>query len=209
MNPDDPDDGDEEEEEEQEADADDDDEPEELDDFGFSFSDQPDFPEGRGLGLPSRAPIAAPTYSFLVGREFSVRPRPSAAPAVAAAQLLRCQNTAELTGHNGCVNTLEARGSLLLSGSDDTQLIVWDMALPEAQAMVAAARPGHTANIFCAQWLRDDASRTVSCSRDGRVVLYDWLASAPLRTWRCSHGVAVKVRPLWCAAFHSSHAAAA
>ncbi len=60
---------------------------------------------------------------------------------------------AVLHGHRGCVNHISFNdsGSLLASGSDDTRLLLWDVAQRRQRA---AFITGHTFNIFCARYGR-------------------------------------------------------
>lgn len=58
---------------------------------------------------------------------------------------LSCESV--LDKHTGCVNTLSwnANGTLLASGSDDTDIVVWDYYTKKARHVI---KTGHTANIF-------------------------------------------------------------
>ncbi|CAH1798641.1 unnamed protein product [Owenia fusiformis] len=58
----------------------------------------------------------------------------------------------ELEGHTGCVNCLEwnQSGSLLASGSDDMQVIVWE---PLHHRKLTAIHTGHNGNIFSVKFL--------------------------------------------------------
>lgn len=53
----------------------------------------------------------------------------------------------KMKGHQGCVNTIiwNSTGDLLVSGSDDTQVMIWDMNRCSLQHSYMS---GHTANIF-------------------------------------------------------------
>ncbi|EME27124.1 WD and tetratricopeptide repeats protein 1 isoform 1 [Galdieria sulphuraria] len=59
----------------------------------------------------------------------------------------KLENIATLKGHSGCVNRLSfnEEGSLLLSGSDDCRLLVWDVAEGTLRDQVET---GHDRNIF-------------------------------------------------------------
>lgn len=59
----------------------------------------------------------------------------------------RLTKVATLEGHRGCVNHLRwsRNGALLVSGSDDHQVLVWDYATRRQRE---AIRTGHTGNIF-------------------------------------------------------------
>lgn len=71
--------------------------------------------------------------------------------------------------HRGSVNTISfnADGRLLLSGSDDRTVIVWNW---EAAAPAFSFHTGHSNNVFHAQFMpfSDDRS-IVSCAADGEV----------------------------------------
>eukprot|EP00794_Sanderia_malayensis_P000199 gene199-813_t len=74
-----------------------------------------------------------------------------------------------LTGHNGCVNTIvwNDRGNLILSGSDDCQLNVYDV---DRNAMLHSIRSGHRANIFSAKFLPlSSDEKVVSCCGSGTI----------------------------------------
>ncbi|KNC76598.1 hypothetical protein SARC_10909, partial [Sphaeroforma arctica JP610] len=81
--------------------------------------------------------------------------------------LQRMEQTKELVGHAGCVNTIQwnSSGNMLLSGSDDTDLIVWDFPSGKIRHKWAS---GHVNNIFCAQFMESDKT-VVSGARDGQV----------------------------------------
>ncbi|XP_024526260.1 WD and tetratricopeptide repeats protein 1 isoform X2 [Selaginella moellendorffii] len=68
------------------------------------------------------------------------------------ALLARLQREKALEGHNGCVNSLawNTTGSLLLSGSDDTRVNVWDY---NTRKLLQSVDSGHIANIFCTKFL--------------------------------------------------------
>lgn len=57
-----------------------------------------------------------------------------------------------LQGHTGCVNTIawNASGSLLVSGSDDTRVNVWDYG---SRRLLYSVDSGHSANIFCTKFM--------------------------------------------------------
>ncbi|XP_043270533.1 DDB1- and CUL4-associated factor 8-like [Venturia canescens] len=85
----------------------------------------------------------------------------------------RLQYLHSLEEHRDCVNTVEfnAQGNLLVSGSDDLEVIVWNWATGRMRKPYYS---GHRKNIFQASWLpRDDLSMMVTCSSDGQVRLLD------------------------------------
>ncbi|BBM97154.1 WD and tetratricopeptide repeats protein 1 [Marchantia polymorpha subsp. ruderalis] len=57
-----------------------------------------------------------------------------------------------MEGHQGCVNTLawNAKGSLLLSGSDDTKVNIWDYG---SRKLVHDIYTGHSGYIFCTKFM--------------------------------------------------------
>lgn len=77
-----------------------------------------------------------------------------------------------LRGHEGCVNCLSFNktGSLLVTGSDDLRLIVWDWM---RKRMVKSIPSGHQSNVFQSKFfdVGDNKSdiRLISSARDGRV----------------------------------------
>lgn len=77
----------------------------------------------------------------------------------------------KLHGHAGCVNDLNFNscGSLLASGSDDLDIIVWDW---QNQRKKFSFESGHNSNVFQSKFLpfKGD-THIVSASRDGQVRL--------------------------------------
>jgi len=72
-----------------------------------------------------------------------------------------------LDDHTGCVNTVSwsDSGSLLLSGSDDYSLNIYDS---YSTQLVHSIKSGHTANIFSAKFLPCTSdTKIVSCAGDG------------------------------------------
>ncbi|XP_072049225.1 DDB1- and CUL4-associated factor 8-like [Amphiura filiformis] len=75
----------------------------------------------------------------------------------------------ELKHHDGCVNTLHFNqsGSLLASGSDDLEVVLWDWAKKKP---VLVYESGHRSNVFQAKFMPFSGDTTlVSCARDGQV----------------------------------------
>ncbi|KAK7019403.1 WD and tetratricopeptide repeat protein [Halocaridina rubra] len=75
----------------------------------------------------------------------------------------------ELDGHRGCVNCIEfnSEGSLLLSGSDDYDIILWDV---YRQQKIKTLPTGHRGNIFSVKFLPQSEDRVViSGAGDGRI----------------------------------------
>ncbi|KAH9500217.1 WD and tetratricopeptide repeats containing protein [Bulinus truncatus] len=79
----------------------------------------------------------------------------------------------ELEGHGGCVNCLEwnEQGSILASGSDDLNIILWD---PFKHKMLSKLRTGHQGNIFSVKFLpHSNDSLIVTGAADHRINVHD------------------------------------
>eukprot|EP00871_Galdieria_phlegrea_P004301 jgi/Galph1/4872/GphlegSOOS_G3562.1 len=90
----------------------------------------------------------------------------------------------KIESHSGCVNTIHwnQRGTLLISGSDDTKLKIWDTS---RRKLVRSWDSGHTANIFCARFMPlTDDSVVVSCAADSQVRVSN-LAKQTVRPINC------------------------
>ncbi|XP_071533166.1 WD and tetratricopeptide repeats protein 1-like isoform X2 [Panulirus ornatus] len=75
----------------------------------------------------------------------------------------------ELEGHRGCVNCIEfnAEGSLLLSGSDDYDVVLWDV---YRQKRIKTLPTGHRGNIFSVKFLPQSGDRVfISGAGDGQI----------------------------------------
>ncbi|CAH1262251.1 DCAF8 [Branchiostoma lanceolatum] len=75
----------------------------------------------------------------------------------------------KLEHHEGCVNTLHFNqpGTLLASGSDDLNVVLWDWARNKP---VLIYNSGHRSNVFQAKFMPYSGDCTVvSCARDGQV----------------------------------------
>ncbi|GMJ12680.1 hypothetical protein like AT4G35140 [Hibiscus trionum] len=83
--------------------------------------------------------------------------------------VLRLDIYKKLEKHEGCVNTVSfnADGNILVSGSDDLQVIIWDWETGHAKL---SFQSGHTDNVFQARFMpyTDDRS-LVTCAADGEV----------------------------------------
>lgn len=76
---------------------------------------------------------------------------------------------AELDGHSGCVNTVHFNpsGDILISGSDDREIALWDWVAKSKQLSFAS---GHDDNVFQARIMPFSDDRTIiSCAADGQV----------------------------------------
>lgn len=89
---------------------------------------------------------------------------------------------AELEGHNGCVNTVSFNpsGELLVSGSDDQDIIVWKWA---SKKRVLSYHSGHEDNVLQARTMPYSDDRIiVSCAADGQVRFGTILENGTVRT---------------------------
>ncbi|GFP94841.1 ddb1- and cul4-associated factor 8 [Phtheirospermum japonicum] len=92
----------------------------------------------------------------------------------------------KLIGHQGCVNTVEfnSTGELLVSGSDDTQIKLWDWS---TQKLRLSYPSGHLDNIFQARIMPfTDDSKIVTSSADCQVRLSQLLDNGSVETKRLS-----------------------
>jgi WD repeat-containing protein 42A len=86
----------------------------------------------------------------------------------------------KLPGHEGCVNSLHFNqsGSLIASGSDDLNIIVWEW---EKRRKMVQFNSGHKANVFQSKLMPGDLLIT-SCSRDGQVRLAELSVTGAVRS---------------------------
>ncbi|PNY10958.1 WD and tetratricopeptide repeats protein 1-like, partial [Trifolium pratense] len=85
----------------------------------------------------------------------------------------RLSQEKELEGHLGCVNTIawNSKGSLLISGSDDTRMNIWSYS---GQKLLHSIDTGHTANIFCTKFIPETSDDLVaSGAGDAEVRLFN------------------------------------
>ncbi|KAI5404442.1 hypothetical protein KIW84_051564 [Lathyrus oleraceus] len=85
----------------------------------------------------------------------------------------RLSQEKELEGHLGCVNAVawNSKGSLLISGSDDTRINIWSY---YSQKLVHSIETGHTANIFCTKFIPETSDElVVSGAGDAEVRLFN------------------------------------
>ncbi|KAK6940224.1 WD40 repeat, partial [Dillenia turbinata] len=83
--------------------------------------------------------------------------------------LRRLTQEKELQGHQGCVNSIawNSKGSLLVSGSDDTQINIWSYS---GQKLLHSIDTGHSANIFCTKFVPETSDELlVSGAADAEV----------------------------------------
>lgn len=84
--------------------------------------------------------------------------------------VLRLEIYRKLEKHKGCVNTVSfnADGDILVSGSDDRRVILWNWETGKAQL---SFHSGHNNNIFQAKIMPYTDDRTiVTCAADGQVL---------------------------------------
>ncbi|KAL0736142.1 hypothetical protein Bca4012_012352 [Brassica carinata] len=85
----------------------------------------------------------------------------------------RLSQEQELEGHQGCVNAISwnSSGSLLVSGSDDLRVNVWDYS---SRKLLHSVETGHTANIFCTKFVPETSDElVVSGAGDAEVRLFN------------------------------------
>ncbi|XP_058753498.1 uncharacterized protein LOC131626674 isoform X2 [Vicia villosa] len=83
--------------------------------------------------------------------------------------VLRLDVFRKLDKHRGCVNTVgfNADGDILVSGSDDRKIILWDW---ETGRTRLSFHSGHSNNVFQAKFMPHSDDRTiVTCAADGQV----------------------------------------
>ncbi|KAJ7958942.1 WD and tetratricopeptide repeats protein 1 [Quillaja saponaria] len=84
----------------------------------------------------------------------------------------------ELEGHHGCVNAVawNSKGSLLISGSDDTRINIWSYS---SRNLLHTIDTGHSANIFCTKFIPETSDElVVSGAGDAEVRLFSLLRSS-------------------------------
>ncbi|XP_059459761.1 protein ALTERED SEED GERMINATION 2 [Corylus avellana] len=78
-----------------------------------------------------------------------------------------------MEGHQGCVNAVawNSKGSLLISGSDDTRLNIWSYS---SRKLLHSIETGHSANIFCTKFVPETSDElVVSGAGDAEVRLFN------------------------------------
>ncbi|KAH8957687.1 hypothetical protein BDL97_07G105500 [Sphagnum fallax] len=112
-------------------------------------------PDGNMFDLLDRRSLHVPEVPFPVLEPYARRALQMHSSLV---QRLVCQRVME--GHQGCVNSLawNAQGTLLISGSDDTRVNLWDYGSLKLSHSIDT---GHTANIFCTKFLPETGDDVV------------------------------------------------
>ncbi|KAM7253282.1 hypothetical protein ACFE04_008850 [Oxalis oulophora] len=85
----------------------------------------------------------------------------------------RLSQETELEGHDGCVNAVawNSKGSLLISGSDDTRINIWSYS---SRKLLHSIETGHSANIFCTKFVPETNDElVVSGAGDAEVRLFN------------------------------------
>ena len=111
----------------------------------------------------------------------------SEAHAVVCASTSTC-HCARSEEHTGCVNTLSwnESGSLLISGSDDCRVCVWDCG-GGTPTLRRAVKTGHRRNIFSALFLPGTADQqVVTCALDRTVQHVDLMTGESTRLATCA-----------------------
>ncbi|XP_012548661.1 DDB1- and CUL4-associated factor 8 [Bombyx mori] len=85
----------------------------------------------------------------------------------------RLEKLHQLQKHRGCVNSINfhPEGRLLASGSDDTNVVIWDWA---RKKVIQTIKTGHKSNVFQSKFLHLNSRsqlNIVTCARDGQVRL--------------------------------------
>ena len=112
----------------------------------------------------------------------------SEAHAVVCASTSTC-HCARSEEHTGCVNTLSwnESGSLLISGSDDCRVCVWDCGGGGTPTLRRAVKTGHRRNIFSALFLPGTADQqVVTCALDRTVQHVDLMTGESTRLATCT-----------------------
>lgn len=103
--------------------------------------------------------------------------------------LKRLQLEKELEGHQGCVNCLDwnSSGSLLASGSDDTNIIVWD---PSTHKALNTVQTGHRGNIFSVKFFPHTRDKFIaSGAADSNVYIHDVTYNEKIHSFSCNSRV--------------------
>ncbi|GAV66810.1 WD40 domain-containing protein [Cephalotus follicularis] len=85
----------------------------------------------------------------------------------------RLAQESELEGHKSCVNAVSwnSKGSLLISGSDDTTINIWSYS---GRKLLHSIDTGHSTNIFCAKFVPETSDElVVSGAGDAEVRLFN------------------------------------
>lgn len=110
---------------------------------------------------------------FVDTRTLHVRPDINHSLQLHSSFIRRLSLERELEAHQGCVNTIawNSKGSLLVSGSDDTHVNLWSY---QSRKLLHSIDTGHTGNIFCTKFVPETSDELVaSGSADTEVRLFN------------------------------------
>ncbi|CAN0429465.1 unnamed protein product [Lampetra planeri] len=77
--------------------------------------------------------------------------------------------------HNDIVTRISTSGSRVVSGSLDRSVKVWDL----AELKVVSSYRGHSASVDCVSFSPHDDNLFLSCSQDGKIMLWDLRKAKP------------------------------
>ncbi|XVF69366.1 hypothetical protein PTKIN_Ptkin11bG0075900 [Pterospermum kingtungense] len=122
----------------------------------------------------------------IINREMGLSPPKSFSRHFSASEVLveKINLYGKLNGHEGCVNTVgfNSTGDLLVSGSDDRHIMLWNWATKSRTLSYAS---GHLDNIFQARIMPfTDDKRIITSSADGQVRLGEISENGQVRTRR-------------------------
>uniref|UniRef100_A0A2P2M8B7 WD and tetratricopeptide repeats protein 1 isoform X3 n=1 Tax=Rhizophora mucronata TaxID=61149 RepID=A0A2P2M8B7_RHIMU len=112
-------------------------------------------------------------YNLLDSRFLDVRHDVRCSLQMHSSLIQRLSQEKELEGHQGCVNAISwnSKGSLLVSGSDDTRMNIWSYT---GQKLLHSIDTGHSANIFCTKFVPETSDElVVSGAGDAEVRLFN------------------------------------
>ncbi|KAK1554014.1 hypothetical protein Q3G72_006646 [Acer saccharum] len=112
-------------------------------------------------------------YNFLDSRLTNTRYDVNLSLQTNSSLIRRLSQERELEGHQGCVNTISwnSKGSLLISGSDDTRINIWSYS---TRKLLHSIETGHTTNIFCTKFIPETSDElVVSGAGDAEVRLFN------------------------------------
>ncbi|XP_012067963.1 WD and tetratricopeptide repeats protein 1 isoform X2 [Jatropha curcas] len=112
-------------------------------------------------------------FKFLESRYFDARHDINHSVQMHSSLIRRLSQEKELEGHQGCVNSIawNSTGSLLVSGSDDTQMNIWSY---NGRKLLHSIDTGHSANIFCTKFIPETSDElVVSGAGDAEVRLFN------------------------------------
>lgn len=103
-----------------------------------------------------------------------------------------------LEGHHGCVNrlALSTDGSLLLSGSDDCNLIIWSIDSGKSVVKRGSVAPGHYANIFGVAFMPETGNRLIASAGLDSQVRHTDVETGHSTLWNCHADMVKTVHPL-------------